>query len=223
MNQSNAHFLEFSGKKIYFTRINGIYWIVIKSVCEALEVNFNRQYQNMRDDKILRSKFAKQQILIPGDTQPRKYVCIPEKYVYGWIFSIKSDSDELWTYKEDCYEALYNTFHKVITKRAELYGEIAKATKELNQCKNKLKDNDDFIRKEELEMKIARLWKNVRNRNKISGSAGFALRVGTWFRQNNPHHGFPNGQGSELNARRVTHVGSGNLSRYFRQYFARLA
>jgi hypothetical protein len=34
--------------------------------------------------------------LIPGDTQPRKYVCIPEKYVYGWIFSIKSDSEELW-------------------------------------------------------------------------------------------------------------------------------
>jgi len=145
------NFIGFNGKKIYFTRIKGVYWIVVKSVCEAIEVNYNRQYQNMKDDRILRSKFAKQQILVPGDSQSRKYICIPEKYVYGWIFSIKSDSDELWAYKEDCYEILYNSFHKVITKRAELYSEIAKATKELNQCKINLKENGDFLRKEELK------------------------------------------------------------------------
>jgi hypothetical protein len=117
----------------------------------------------MQDDRILGPRLSKQTILVSGDSQARKYVCIPERFVYGWIFSIRSDSEELWAYKEDCYEVLYNNFHKVVTRRAELYSEIAKANREISLCNDNLKDNEFFIRKKELEMRIMRLWKNVRS------------------------------------------------------------
>jgi hypothetical protein len=34
------NYIEFNEKKIHFFRKKGIYWITVKSVCEALNVNF---------------------------------------------------------------------------------------------------------------------------------------------------------------------------------------
>lgn len=155
--------IEFNGKNIIFKRINGVYWIGIKSVCEALNVNYNRQFQNIKEHPRLRAKFAKQQILVEGDTQPRKYICLPEEYIYGWIFTIKSDSPALLDYQDECYHILYKHFHGTITRRAELYSEMSKERKKIQELKTNLSKNPDYIELQSAEMKYTRLWKNLKD------------------------------------------------------------
>lgn len=162
MIQQIKNFIDFNGKNILFARVNGKYWISIKSVCEALNVNYNRQFQNIQNDPILRPAFANQQIQVYGN-QSRNMACLPEYLVYGWVFSIKSNSQELVEYKKECYTILYNHFHGAITRKAEMYSEMAKAKKrlaELEESLNNLPEYTDYI---ETRMRYVRLWKNIKD------------------------------------------------------------
>lgn len=121
----NTHekFLSFNGKNIVFLNKDGQYWIAVKPICEALGVNYDRQYKNLKDNPILAPAYAIQHIQVlseNGVLQGRKMVCLPEKYIYGWIFSINSESPELWDYKKTCYDILYSHFHGIITNQKEL-------------------------------------------------------------------------------------------------------
>jgi hypothetical protein len=82
------NFIEINNKKVWFFRKKGAYWIIVKSVCEALNVNTESQKQRIKDDPILGAATAVWQVQVPGDTQKRTYFCLPEEYIYGWIFSI---------------------------------------------------------------------------------------------------------------------------------------
>ena len=163
MNQQDVKFLLFNEQNIVYTRIKGVYWIGLKSICEALKVNYNRQFQNLQTDPILAPVFAKQQMQVPGDNQKREYVCLPEEYIYGWIFSLRSDSPELLEYKRECYHLLYQHFHGVITRRMELYKELSSAKKKSVELETRLKSNPDFIEWEMNKMKTIRLWKNIKD------------------------------------------------------------
>ena len=68
------NYIKFNEKNIWYKRIDDTNYIIVKSVCEALNVNYNRQFQNIKDDPILASAFAKQQMQIPGDDQKRGYL-----------------------------------------------------------------------------------------------------------------------------------------------------
>ena len=156
------NFIEFNGKNIHFVKKNGIYWIGIKSVCEALNVDYIRQYKNIREDDILISALSKQTMQIPSDDQKREYVCIMEDFVYGWIFQIRSESSELKEYKKECYRVLLNHFRGTITKQVELYREISKAKKVMSDFENeisKLGRYSDYI---DAKMRYARLWKQLK-------------------------------------------------------------
>jgi hypothetical protein len=151
------NFIEFNGKNIRYRRTDGMVWTVTKSVCEAVNVNYNRQFQNIKNDPILISAFAKQQMQIPPDDRKREYICLPEMYIYGWIFQIKSDSPELLKYKEECYAVLYNHFHKTTVKRAELYSEITGTKQIIRSFENKISGIDGYGEYMEAKMKHARL------------------------------------------------------------------
>jgi len=157
MKQSITKFLEFNGKSMIFLSKNGIYFIALKPVCEALGVDFIRQYKNVSDDSILRPSLSKQTILVPGDTQPRKFICLPEKFIYGWIFSIQSSSPGLQEYKGKCYEILYDYFHGTITSRRDLLKEKARLELERSSREIKLLDNKEFIEWQRLKAEEARL------------------------------------------------------------------
>ena len=119
MNQKITKFLEFKGKNLLFLSKDGTYWVAIKPVCEAINVNYNRQFQNLKSHPILGPVFAVQQMQVPGD-QIREMVCLPESFIYGWIFSIKSDSKELIDYQKECYQVLFEFFHGIMTSRKDL-------------------------------------------------------------------------------------------------------
>ena len=164
MNKQIVKFLAFKGKNIVYLSVNGTYWIAVKPVCEVLNIDYIRQYKNLKEDEILRARLSKQTILLPGDTQPRKYVCLPEELIYGWIFSIQSESKELREYKLECYQTLYNHFHGTITRRRELIREKAETTiqrRKLEFSLSQNRDYADFIRLKAHETGINRKIKEV--------------------------------------------------------------
>ena len=143
----NTHqkFLEFNGKNIVFINADGKYWIALKPISEALNIDTNRSYQNAKNDPILGPELAIQQMQVSknGKSQLRNVTCIPEEFVYGWIFSLRSDSDELNQYKKTCYKLLYQHFHGTITNRKELLLERTEIDTQIHNIKTALKEEDE--------------------------------------------------------------------------------
>lgn len=160
MNQEYRNIIKFNGKNIIFRRIKEQFWIGIKSVCEALNVNYNRQYQQIKQDPILGPAFAIQQMQVPGD-QVRNLACLTEKYIYGWLFSIDSKSPELLSYKKECYDVLFNHFHGAITRRTEIYSAITREKRRIRELKEKLNEIPEYAEYLDAKMSETRLWKNL--------------------------------------------------------------
>ena len=163
MNKQVVKFLEFKGKNIVYLSLNGTYWIAIKPVCEALNIDYIQQYKNINDDEILRPKLCKHTILLPCDTQSRRYICLPEEFIYGWIFSIRSESKELKVYKIECYSVLYNHFHGVITRRRLLIKEKADTAVKRRKVEQTLLQNPDYIEHTKLRAQERSIGRKLRD------------------------------------------------------------
>lgn len=134
MEKSIRKFLEFNGKTIYFLSKDGDYWIAIKPICDALKLEYTRQFKNLKDDNILGQPLAEQP-MVGADGRTRKMTSLPEFYIYGWLFSIQSASQELKKYKWECYRVLYEHFHGMITQREKLLRQRAEIKAQLKDIK----------------------------------------------------------------------------------------
>lgn len=143
MENKFEKFLEFNGKTLLFLTKDGKYWIAIKPVCEALNVDYIRQFKNIKEDKILGAALSNQTMQAEDD-QPRNWASLPEKFFYGWLFSIKSDSSELEEYKWKCYEILYDYFKGSITKRMEVLKEKTLANIEIKKLEEALLESKEY-------------------------------------------------------------------------------
>ena len=100
MNTQTKKFLEFNGRNIYFLAVDSTYWIAIKPICKALNVNYNRQFKNLKEHKLFGGLYTIQN-LVASDNRIRPMIALPEKYIYSWIFQIKSNSPDLIQYQKD--------------------------------------------------------------------------------------------------------------------------
>ena len=155
--EKHQKFLEFNGKTIVFLNKDGIYWIAVKPICEALDIDYIRQFKNLKSEHFL-SELLSEQTMVAEDKKLRKMVCLPEKFIYGWIFSLNSKSEALKEYKMKCYELLFDHFHGAITGRKELLIERLDVDTQIHQLKEELKENDSqYLKLHELQQKRKRL------------------------------------------------------------------
>lgn len=161
MKQSIKNFLEFNGKTILFLAKDGTYWVAIKSVCDALEVDYIQQYKNTKNDPILGPALCKHTMQVPSD-QPRNMVCVPEKYVYGWIFQIRSDSPALLEYKWKVYEILFDYFQGTITQRSQILREKSYEELEIARLEAELADDPKYSKLVELKSRRRRYSKELK-------------------------------------------------------------
>ena len=161
MKESIKRFLEFNGKTLLFLAVDGTYWIAVKPVCEALNVQYEHQYKRISRDPILGPALCKYTMQVPGD-QVRMMVALPEYLIYGWIFSISSSSPQLLEYKKECFQILYNHFHGTITRRKELISRKAALRNKLVELESTLRDLEDFKSWETLKAEEARIGKALK-------------------------------------------------------------
>jgi len=155
-------FLQFNGKTIFFQNVEGEFWIAIKPICEALNLEYTRQFKNVKEDDILGQLLAEQP-MVGADNKLRKMSCLPEKFIYGWLFSINSQSPELREYKKECYEILFNYFHGSITGRKELLKQKVEVDVEISHAENKLLESEEYktlLKYKKLQSDISKSLKN---------------------------------------------------------------
>lgn len=148
MNQITK-FLEFNGKRINILLADGIWYIAIKPICEALKIDFESQRERIQKHRIL-SRLPSKRGVVAADGRIREMLCLPEKYIYGWLFSIQSDSPGLIQYQEKCYEVLYEYFHGQITYRANALTHKNEIRERKTEIKAQLAETDLY--KEYLEL-----------------------------------------------------------------------
>ena len=154
-------FLEFNGKAIFFLNKDGQYWVAIRPICEALEVQFSRTLKNIKSDEILGQLWSKQ-TMTGADNKQYLMVSLPEKYIYGWLFSIRSNSQPFLEYKLKCYNILYEYFHGAIAARHFHLSEKSEIEEQISILKNNLNDNNDYLMLQELIAKEMRIGKTLK-------------------------------------------------------------
>ena len=107
------------------------------SITNADKVDYIQQFKNLKDDEIL-CQLLCEHTMVAADNKMRKMVCLPEFFIYGYIFSIQSPSKELQAYKLECYRVLYEHFHGAIVGRKELLSEKARLQIKIDACMNTL-------------------------------------------------------------------------------------
>lgn len=154
--------LQFNETDIPYVVVEDITFISIRPICKALGVDYHRQYKNLKKDRILNGVLSVQ-TMRDSESRMRKYVALPEKYIYGWLFSINSNVPALQEYKKKCYDVLFQHFRGELTHRNELLRKKAQTKSEMDAIKKELKmDSDKFQRLNKLQGEILRLGKEMK-------------------------------------------------------------
>lgn len=148
-------------RQIYFTLVDGIYYVAIKPICEALEVEYTRQFKNIKEDKILSQLLAKRP-MTGADGKTYSMTCLPEKYVYGWIFGLNSNSEILHSYKKKCYDVLYDYFHGIMSQRQNVLTEIQSKQERMKELEEKLGKNEDYKALQQLQTEKRKFMKQLK-------------------------------------------------------------
>lgn len=149
--------LNFNNKEISLVLADGQWWVAIKPVCEALGVNYERQRQTIQDDEIL-SQLPTEQQVVAADNKVRKMICLPEKFIYGWLFGLRSESEELKKFKLECYNALWAHFHG----RFSALIERVQIEERIEELEKTFSTNEDFREIRDLEARKKKIGTSLR-------------------------------------------------------------
>lgn len=145
-----TRFLEFNGKKLAALSADGQWWVAVKPICEALGVQFNWQHQRIQEHPIL-GQLSRNSEIVAADGKVREMFCLPERFIYGWLFSLQANSPELIEYQFQCYEVLYNHFHGTLSKRVDALEERRAINAEIEASKKAIADSEHNRRIAELQ------------------------------------------------------------------------
>lgn len=145
-------FLEFNGEDIYFSFIENEWWVALKPICNALGVDWRHQHKVIKDDKILGPASCVHTMQV-GQDQGRKMFCLPEFFVYGWLFGVRSESPQLQEYQWECYRILYEHFKGTITRRQQVLSDKSLTRQQIENLEEKLSSSDDYLKLVELKKK----------------------------------------------------------------------
>ena len=151
------------------TRINGVEipavvkdgetYLPIKPICQAIGIAFEPQYSKIREHFIFGSTITII-VMVAGDEKEREMVCLPLKYVYGWLATINPGKvamearENVEKYCLECYEVLYKHFsgsmqRTIETNNAEieLLRQINSAISDEKEAKGRRKKAEEALGK----------------------------------------------------------------------------
>lgn len=155
------NFLEFNGKRLAVLSKDGQWWIAIKPICDALGIEYTRVFKNLKEDDFFAGALAKQP-MHDASKRVQEMACINEKYVYGWLCSLRSESPGLKEYKRKCYDILYNHFHGALTDRITVLSERDSIDLRILELEEKLQETDEYKEILELKKRKSRTSKDLR-------------------------------------------------------------
>ncbi len=90
-----------NGVEIYAVKDEeGKVLVPVKPICDAIGVSFEGQYEKLKVHHIL-SSTVRLSLTVGADGKAREMVCLPQEFIYGWIFTINKTkiklNPKLWT------------------------------------------------------------------------------------------------------------------------------
>jgi len=146
----------------------GQWWVPIKPICEALDVDYQRAHKNLLADEDLQDEHALVAVPNAKGGQSRQMVCLPHLYVFGWMFELRSAKPAFKKWRKACYKLLYEahtggspTDPAYVQRKAELareYHQLAEAVKDDPKIKRMkaIKDEEG-----ELDRKVSKQTKQL--------------------------------------------------------------
>lgn len=107
--------INFNGIDIMTVEKDGETYVPVKPICDAIGVDYKGQFDKLKEDEF----FLPTMGLIPtvaADGKEREMVCLPLRYVYGWLATINPGKvapeirEKVTRYRLDCYNLLYDHF-----------------------------------------------------------------------------------------------------------------
>ena len=125
--------------------------VPIKPICVALGIDARSQRSKIERHPIL-SSTGVIMTSVAEDGKRREMMCLPIEYVFGWLFTIDSNSvseyvrHNVLRYQKECYHALYAHFVGASKREREqnqieirLLEEINGLTDDMQRTKNEIK------------------------------------------------------------------------------------
>lgn len=141
-------------------------FVPVKPICDAIGVAYQTQHLKLQEHEILAPTITLR-VMVAADGKQREMVCLPLKFVYGWIFTINTKNvsekahDSVLRYQLECYEALYRHFAGSLRRRVEENEAEIAALKAVNDAiarekearadRRKAEENLEAIRKSRLD------------------------------------------------------------------------
>lgn len=163
--------IKVNDKPIVLVTIQNEKYVSIRSVCDAIGVDYSRQLKKIKEDEILNSVIS---FTVANGTDGKEYKMrvIPLRYVFGWLFTINPNNvkpeikQSVIDYRMECYNALFDTFTKrdtILKEKTNYQLEIEKLEEELHQDSRyiKIQELKGFVK--EASTKLNALDKGVVN------------------------------------------------------------
>lgn len=157
----NTPSLVFEDRTLYFSRKDGEWFIALKPICDALGLEWTWYHKALKADPFL-SQLWWDSTIVAADGRQRKMVCLPERYIYGWIFQLNSKNPALLAFKRKCYDVLFDHFHGNGRGRVETIRERMQAQQELERLRKDLQADPRYQRMEELQGVVLRAGKMLK-------------------------------------------------------------
>ena len=148
-------------RTLYFTRKDGDWFIALKPICEALGLKWAWYFEALKADPIL-SQLFRETGIVAADGRLRNMICLPERFIYGWLFQLQSKNEKLLAFKRTCYDALFDHFHGTGKVRVEELRARAVAQQEIGRLQVELREDPRIRRIQELEAVVKNTGKRLR-------------------------------------------------------------
>lgn len=108
--------IEFDNTQISLIEKDNELFVPLKPICKALELDWDSQNRNLRDDIVLSSVKV---IMTSTGNDGKQYemIGIPLSYLNGWLFRINparyegDRRERIIKYQKECYQALFEHFY----------------------------------------------------------------------------------------------------------------
>lgn len=150
MSKSIEKFLEFNGKRISILAKDGIWYVALRPVCEALGLSYKAAHKNVIGDTTFSPKLTKMEA-IGADKRMRQMVFLPEHFAYAWLLSLNSSNPQFIEYKTKCSDILYDYFRGALSGRISTLNEKAQTDIELMEWEKKLQQTEEYKQVQKLK------------------------------------------------------------------------
>jgi hypothetical protein len=147
---------EVNGTEIQIVKTENGYFIPVRPICDALEIGESGQRQRIERDEIL-SSCACVIHAVGADKKDREMLCLPVKFIHGWLFSIdvsrinEDAKENVVKYKLECYDVLYEHFFGKMERQKNSLLESAKRRARIEEIEKELSDDERIRELEKLK------------------------------------------------------------------------